>query len=352
MLRIPGEGDEPAPLMAPLQKVGFADEGQDPRGEKRTRSTRKKKPKEAEIPDWDSSSGKWRSSRTSGKQTARIAIGWLGAAAAVAGAIFLFVHAGEGDKPSPVSARAEMQDQFDDLVKTPLILSDEDMVDPVELPKAMERSESEFLKLARPLAERFLTAKRIEDILPIIHDPRSVGPKIRAYYPTGAIEPAGLVKFNSSGQLSYKGDFVAVSVETSGFGQKQLAFIDGEGGLTIDWESWVGWSEMPWAEVIEKKPGKPVLLRAMLRSVDYYNFGFSDEKKWKSFRLTSPDGETMIYGYVESNSLLDQRIRPSEQGATVAVTVKIHFPEDATSKNQVIIDELVSDGWVTSGAGK
>lgn len=338
--------------MATLQKVDFADEGEDPRGEKRTRSTRKKKPKEAEIPDWDSSSGKWRSSRTSGKRTARVAVVWLGGAAAVAGAIFLFVHAAEGDKPAPDSAAVESQDQFDDLVKTPLILPDEDVVDPVELPKAMERSEAEFLKLAQPLAERFLNAKRIEDLLPIVHDPRTVSPKIRAYYPTGAIESAGLVKFNSSGQLSYKGDFTAVSVETSGFGQKQLAFIDGGDGLTIDWESWVGWSEMPWSEMMEKKPVMPLLLRATLRSVDYYNFGFSDDSRWKSYRLTSPDGETMLYGYVESNSLLDQQIRPSEENATVAVTLKIHFPEDVKSKNQVIIDEFVADGWVVSGAGK
>lgn len=352
MLRIPGEGDETAPLMAPLQKIGFAEEGQDPRGEKRTRSTRKKKQKEAETPDWDASSGKWRSSRSKGKPTFRIVAAWLGVAVVALAGVFIFVQAGEEKGPKAHNAPDEIQDQFDELVKVPLILPDEALLDPVVLPKVMERSEADFLNLAQPIAEKFLSAKRIEDILPLVHNPDGVAAKIRAHHPKGLIEPVTMVKFNSAGRVSYKDSFAAVSITTSDFEQKQLAFIESDEGLKVDWESWAGWCEIPWAEIIAKKPDKPVLVRAMLKWVDYYNFSFTDESKWRSFRLSSPDEEHMIYGYVARNSLLDQQIRPREQETTVAVTVKIHFPENGEAANQFVIDEYVADGWVISGDKK
>ncbi len=352
MLRLPGEGDVSAPLMAPLQKIGFADGEDDPRGEKRTRSKRKKKQLEAEAHDWDASSGKWRSSRTKGKRTLQTLAVWVGAAAVVVGTVFLFVKAGEADGLKSVESTGDTPDRFDDLVRVPLILPDDELEDAVELPKVMKRNEAEFIALAQPLAEKFLNAKRIEEILPIVYDPKSVSQKIRAFYPQGVIEPLGMSKFNSSGRVSYKSNFAAVTVTTTDFESKQLAFIESNEGLRIDWESWAGWSEMPWKKIIETKPSKPVLVRAMLKWVDYYNFGFADESKWRAYRLTSPDGEDMLYGYVARNSLLDQRIRPGEPTATVAVTVKIHFPEDGKSDKQVIIDEYVADGWVVTAEGE
>ncbi|MDE0836179.1 MAG: hypothetical protein OSA84_07495 [Akkermansiaceae bacterium] len=352
MLRIPGEGEESAPLMAPLQKVDFAEEEPDPRGEKRVRAIRKKQKKEAEVIDWDASPGRWRETRKKGKRVIRPLLGWIISIGAVIGMVFLIVKARDADKAAAGDNIEEMQDQFDQLVNTPLILPDEELVDPVDLPKIMERSEADFIGLAQPLAEKFFAAKKIEDILPIVYDPKGVWKKIRAYYPGGVISPLEISKFNSTGRVSYKDNFAAVSIMTADFEQKQLAFIEDDEGLKVDWESWTGWSEMPWAEIIKKKPGEPVLVRATLKWVDYYNFAFSDESKWRSYRLTSPDGENMLYGYAARNSLLDQRIRPGEPKSNVAVIVKIHYPEDAQSDKQVVISEYVADGWVIAGEGE
>lgn len=346
MLRLPGEGDASAPLMAPLQKVIFA-EGE-PEASKRKKSKRKKKHQEAKAHDWDASSGKWRSSRTKGKRTIQTAAFWTIAVVVVVGAVFLFVKVADRENSEQNNVSEVPQNQFNSHVGAPLILPDELLSDPVELPVIMKRSEADFLSQAEPLAQKFLSTKRIEDLLTIVHDPKSVSQKIRSHYPEGRIEPVGILTFNSTGHVSYKKNFGAVSITTSAFEEKQMAFIEDGEGLKIDWESWVGWSEMPWGDLIKAKPEKPTLVRAMLKWVDYYNFEFSDERKWRSFRLISPDGEHMIYGYAARNSLLDQQIRPSEQDATVALTVKIHFPQDAKKDNQVIIDEYVADGWVVS----
>ncbi len=352
MLRIPRDGDETAPLMATLQKIGFADGVIDPRGEKRTRSKRKKKEKEVELPDWDVSKGRWRSQSNRSKRVVRGLGIWIGSLGAIAALIIFFVKASEPDENEEVPDFVGAQDQFDDLVKIPLILPAEEVNDTVEIPKVMKKSETEFLKNAEPLAREFLSADNVAQIIPLVHDSGDVGKKLRAHYPDGKIVPTGMTKFNASGRVSYKDSFAAVTVQTPDFETKQLAFIDGEDGLEIDWESWVGWSEVPWEELVKNKPEEPKLVRVMLKWVDYYNFGFSDENKWRSYRLISPDGETMLYGYAARNSLLDQRLRPGEPGATVAVTLKIHFRPDEQSPQQVVIDEYLTDGWVDAGARK
>lgn len=349
MLRIPSEGQETAPLMASLQKIDFSEDAIDPRGEKRTRSTRKKKEQEVEQPAWDASKGKWRSNSKSSLRVWKVIGAWIGSMALITAIVLFFVKSSEPTKPGAGSDFEDPKDQFDDLVKgsTPLLLPDKEIAeDEVELPKVMKRSEPEFLAKTKPLAEKFLNATTIAEMLPFVYDPKVIEKKMLSHYPTGKITPTGMSKFNSSGRVSYKDSFAAVTIQTPEFETKQLAFIDAGDGLKIDWESWVGWSEMPWIDFLKIKPTEPKLVRVMLKWVDYYNFDFFDEKKWRAYRLTSPDGETMLYGYAARNSLLDQRLRPGEPGTTVAVMLKIHFPENAQKDNQVIIDEYVSDGWV------
>lgn len=348
MLRIPREGDETAALIAPLQKIGFSEPGGEMPVEKRTRSKRKKKNKEAEMPGWDASSGRWRSKSKHKTRVAKLIAVWIGGMAVIV-AIVVGIVKTTDDRPDPVAAEFDPgQDQFDELVGSSLIIPDDELEENVPLPKVMKKSEAEFLAEAEPLAKAFLEAGEITDILPLIYEPDRVRPLLRSRYPEGVTEPTGMSKFNSSGQVSYKDSFAAVTILTPDFETRQLAFIDGENGLKIDWESWVGWSDLPWKKLLETKPKRPILVRVMAKWVDYYNFGFSDESAWRSYRLVSPDGENTLYGYVERNSLLDQRLRPGEPTATVAVTLKIHFRNDEQSPDQVVIDEMVSDGWVVT----
>lgn len=344
MLRIPGESDESAPLMAPLKKIGFAeDDAYDPREEKSTRSNRKKKTKKGEMPDWEVKAGKWRASRKKGKRTFQTLAGWALTIAVVCAVAIFLVRNNETQVSANNTGKV---DNFSEPVQVPLIITEEELESPIILPKILRRSEAEFLTLARPIAEAFLTATTVEQILPLIRDREKLQARIIAHYPKGKIKPIGLSKFNATNQVSYKDTFAAVAILTPLFERKQLAFVDGTDGLKVDWESWVGWSEMPWEKLIEARPTQPILIRAMLKWTDYYNFDFSDESKWSSYRLVSPDGEHTLYGYVERNSLLDQRMRPSEQSVSIAVTLKIRFPQDSGKRNQTVIEEYVSDGWV------
>jgi len=80
--------------------------------------------------------------------------------------------------------------------------------------------------------------------------------------------------------------------------------------------------------------------------VDYYNFEFSDERKWQSYQLRSPDGQHVVYGYVKRDSSADKELRPAEKNSGNLVTVSLKFPVGETSKNQVLIEQILADGWV------
>lgn len=265
VLRIPDEGEEFAPLMAPMENID-KDEHDEPhhRGEKRTRSKRKKKAKEAKTPDWDASAGKWKSTRKKGKYSLRSIATWSLSIAAVFGITYFVMKSYD---PKDIAAPSGKVNDLDDSTQVPLLLTDEELLEPIELPKIMRRSEAEFLSLAKPVAEAFLAATTVDQILPLVRDRKRVEALIIAYYPEGKIEPIGLSQFNASGNVKYKDSFAAIYILTPDFERKQLAFVDTAEGLKIDWESWVGWSEMPWDKLLESRPTSPVLIRAMLRSV-------------------------------------------------------------------------------------
>jgi len=222
--------------------------------------------------------------------------------------------------------------------------------EPINLPLEMNRNQTELLAEIEPMAKGFLEASTVDEILPFVRNREQVEKKIRAYYPNGTISAPGMSAFNTTSNVAYRGKLASVAVRTNDFSPKQLAFIRTNDGLKIDWESYTGWSEIPWDELLSQKPTKAAVFRASLRMVDYYNFSFADEGKWQSYQLRSPDGQHVVYGYVKRDSTLDKQLRPADKNSGNLVTVSLKFPLGETSKNQVLIEEVLADGWV-EGAG-
>jgi hypothetical protein len=211
-------------------------------------------------------------------------------------------------------------------------------------------SEAAFLAVAEPLAKRFLDARTIDELLPIVRHPEVAGPRIRAFYPDGTLEAAGMSAFNTNAQLVPAGSGYTVQVRTGAYAEKTMALFPTPDGAVIDWESWVGWSEMPWPDFIKSRPTEAKIFRVMLGPVDYYNFNFTDDRKWRSYRLVSPDGEHSLYGYVELDSVLDARLRPPPDNKQIPLTLSLKYPPDSDSPNQVLVEKWHADGWVLENA--
>jgi hypothetical protein len=212
-------------------------------------------------------------------------------------------------------------------------------------------SDAVFLATAEPMAETFLGASAVDDMLPLVRNPELAGKRMATFYSGGRITPVGLSAFNTYAEVDRLGPILSVMVRTNEFDEKRLHYIPTAEGLRIDWESWVGWSEMPWEEFMESRPSDPKLFRVMLNSIEYYNMAFADDRKWQSYRLLSPDGMTALYGYVEKESVINARLRPPPDTKEMYMTLMLRFPEDGSRREQVIIDRIVAEGWVIEGEG-
>ncbi|MEO7098556.1 MAG: hypothetical protein ABI162_04285, partial [Luteolibacter sp.] len=141
----------------------------------------------------------------------------------------------------------------------------------VTAPQAVRRSEAVIAYEAKVLAEKFTQATRVEAILPLVRHPEVAEARVRKFYPDGKIPVVGIALFNSGGAPVSHGSIVSFNIRTGDQEEKTMTFIDGPQGLKIDWESWVGWSDISWADFLSNKPSDAHVFRVTLAPIDYYN---------------------------------------------------------------------------------
>lgn len=306
---------------------------------RRVRKRRSSGSGDGEGPSWEHGTrGAYRSGRSERRRMAWMLAGGVGLFLVIVGGIVFALRNGGGDET--VSSGGP-------LPAPPVVDAGPAKTDKPEVPKLMNRPEAVLLAEAETLARKFLTAKEPADLLRVVRDPATAEARLRREYPTGRIDPPGMAEFNSGRSVNYGDHSMAVDVRTADFSLRQMDFVETSAGLRVDWESWVGWCDLPWSEFLQQRPVAPTVFRVLLRKVDYYNFGFTDDVKWRSYRLESQDGEAVVYAYVERGGVLDQRIQLDPDAKLTRLTLKLRFPEGAPAQsNQVLIDDLVTEGWV------
>ncbi|MBN8460405.1 MAG: hypothetical protein J0M04_21460 [Verrucomicrobia bacterium] len=344
MLRIPAAG-EPTPALVeerPEEPQAEETDGEDAAegGSLRRRRVRKRRGdsgKSGSGPSWerDGKSPRRSSSRREGRSMRWILIGGGLAFLLLVGGVILALREGRTD--DTITSGSTPQPPPENPGGTGETVG----FDPAA------KSESETLEAAAPLAKTFLEAKSIPELARLVRNPDVAAARMKEWYPGGKVEPLGMAAFNTSGSVEHGEVAVMIDVQTADRATKVMNFVWTADGLRIDWESWVGWSETPWPGFLADRPAQPKLFRVIVKAVDYYNFTFTDDRKWRSLRLESLDGETSVYGYVERDTLLDSKIRVDPDAKQSPMILRLKFPEGAAEgSNQVLITDWVADGWV------
>lgn len=333
MLKIPAAGDCTLPLVVPMRAIAAAELLPAAIPASRGRQRRTKKSRQAEGNIWDREAGQTvRTRRGERRQMLWMLVGGA--------ALFLLILAGVlvtmlgGAAVSPPVAPSQPA-----TTAAPAVT-------PEAAPAAVPASDAAFLVEAEPLAKKFLEARRIDELLPLVRNPSVAEARMRRHYPDGSLAAPGMAGFNLDAALTRLGTITTLKVRTRDYAEKTLGFVATPQGLKIDWESWVGWSDQSWQDFLASKSTTPQVFRLILSSVDYYNFAFTDDTKWQAYRLISPDESHAIYGYAERGSKVNGRLRPPPDGAQVPMILALKFPAAATSNNQVLVDQVVAEGWV------
>lgn len=204
----------------------------------------------------------------------------------------------------------------------------------------------ELLREVEAVVKAYMEAPTMEEALRFVHEPARAGERWKKWLKGEPYQAPGFRRVAEESLAVANDTLASIRALNADFEQQALAlhFVDGK--FLVDWESNAGWSEMTLDEFRREKPAEAKVFRVILSNVSYYNFGFSDELEWTSFRLDSPDGEQSIYGYVKRAGELDKKIRPADERARVPIMLRLRFPEGAPSDNQVLIEEQVGTGWV------
>ncbi|MGA0846578.1 MAG: hypothetical protein ACO3RV_08570, partial [Luteolibacter sp.] len=224
LLRIPSPGETTPPLVIPLTSA-------EERAKRRRRRKRGSQRTHASE-DWEQENDSMDAAGGDSAKQSRSTL-WIGAIALLATvtAVVLALKIRPADEPRPTSASAANPTEP---------TSDE--------PKRL--TEIVFLDQARQVAEKFLSATHVDELADLVRNPEVALPRIRDYYADGKIDAVGMADFNTRSNLKEQGSFRFVGVKTGEFLEKSMAFVETPDGLRIDWEAWVGWSEMPWDRFI------------------------------------------------------------------------------------------------------
>lgn len=192
----------------------------------------------------------------------------------------------------------------------------------------------------------FLTADTSTDLEKYVRTPEVTIPRMRKWYATHEWVAPGVKETGYGGGVQIKGRMASMSVRLNDYSIKHIAMERTPDGYLIDWESWVAWTEMDWADLFKKRPTDLVEVRVICSRDNYYNRLFSDDEKWLAVKMTYPESDRSIYGYIESKtSTLTTLLGDLKSGRPVPVTIKIRYPEGSVADNQVRIEEYVQHGW-------
>lgn len=203
---------------------------------------------------------------------------------------------------------------------------------------------------ATTLVQNYWQAASWKEKSAMVRDRARTEPLMQRFYdeqklidpPAGALQSAMHFKFNGVEVMTLS--YASSRVD----GRVEVALLKESNQWRIDWESYVGYSDMAWNQFKKERPSQPLLFRTFATKGDYWNFEFSDETMFLSVHMLSPDGLTSIHGFCENDSSIGREVLSvlqKGQGRQPLV-FRLAFPERAESDHCVRIVGLVSERWL------
>lgn len=221
---------------------------------------------------------------------------------------------------------------------------------------APEDSPEEQAKAGRAL-EAFLKAKDVDERLALVRDRKLMEVKIRHYYTTHLPGPIPFDKFEKTEAPSGARFLIAFNVSLKGGKSRQALVGKGrDGNYYVDWASFVLYGDMEWPKFVVTRPPIAVTMRVLALPGDRFGGGFADATQFVCVKIINPTdpGGPPLYGYATRNTLVARATEFALRGAgkePVPLIVRLKYPslEESSSPDQLWIQELVAEGWLSRG---
>jgi len=227
------------------------------------------------------------------------------------------------------------------------------------------KSEEQEQKEAEQLIDRinkttrdYFSATEIKTLLQLIRQPERVGPLMHRYYSNKPVFSAALRTVNSLSPLTLgkNGNFWALSVTLSdGSNNNLLVEIDPSGTPKVDWETLVCYQPMPWDDYVKQQPaGVPMDFRVYVECDSFFSYDFASSERWSCFHLTAMNSQEPLFGYVPKGGDVEKEILTLLENNKVqrmGMILRLNVPKGIKSFRGVIIEKVISHGWLMMNAG-
>ena len=217
---------------------------------------------------------------------------------------------------------------------------------------------------AEEVVRGYLAAESVEQQLAWVRLPKRVKPMMEAWEREHPVKPMTAGEVTNQNKIR-SGELYFVTLELTVnepdpldagqtfprsryFAVEEIEDTSGNISYRLDWETAVGHQEMPLEKFREEMSTKAVPFRLNMRESNYYVHGFTDETKWRCAELYYPgrEEEFRLYGYIPVvKARSDRLLSLIEGGNSSAVVVTLRYPENAESRDQVIVEDLVLPSW-------
>lgn len=234
---------------------------------------------------------------------------------------------------------------------------------PITAPTVRPPGSAEPAEESRQAAEivrQFLATKTVDERAAFVRHPETTKPRMEKWYTTAnPVKPLTIIDFRdrTTEQTLDDTTFLMLTMETSDRYERAIALEKlPNGKFLVDWESYVFWSDPRWQEFLSKPPTDAHEFRVTLKISDYWNYAYANPEEWFCYKLEDPEAWAHCWGYCPINSeaglQLNRLIRRQRQQGqdTVKAILKLKFEPGGIGKNQVLIEEVVQDGWIKPGS--
>ncbi len=113
----------------------------------------------------------------------------------------------------------------------------------------------------------------------------------------------------------------------------------------VDWETSVNYQPMTMKDFQVKQPQDGIDFRVYCMPTQYYNHEYASEKEWMGYDLrNAADPDFALVGYVKRDTALAKELESSFTTQS-SVVLRVKYPPNATSREQVLIDKLVHNNF-------
>ena len=220
--------------------------------------------------------------------------------------------------------------------------------DPISDHLTMEEDEA-----AAGILKGFLAAKSVEERVPFVRDAENMKATMEAWYAKNPEEatrewPEPEIKLRRK-IVDLGRYFIILKVELTGIGNRYLAIEQSEAGdMRLDWPTMVGYQPVPLVEYQATLPRDPVKFWVKLKPSEFYNFGFSDQQRYRAVELSYPGQlEFKLIGYIDrTKPWAPNLIEMLDDNQAPSLIVELKYPQgEIEDPSQVEIVSVLSNTW-------